>query len=111
MPAPEPAGGWTTTAFGLEIEAPISVPGLDDLGATGAGSPVSLGLMPLERLQGLWRSGEAETVVRSDVPAMTLDHHPALGYLLDTADFGSYLLARDGSLVRCAPPPADNWRW
>ena len=50
-------------------------------------------------------------MVQQYVPAMTLEEHPVLGYRLTTADFGSYLLSRDGTLVRCAPPDEEQWRW
>ena len=104
--------GWRATAFGLELEAGFPAAGLDELSSIATGSETSLEMVAEEDLEALWPAPEARTVLRQQLPPMTLDEHPARGYLLATADFGSYLLSRDGARVRCVPPDDEEaWRW
>jgi len=62
-----------------------------------------------------WAPAEVERVVTRNYEdgtvMMTVDVHPELGYLIEAPGHGRFLVAADGSLVKCAPEPGPEWRW
>ena len=105
---------WSSTAFGLAVQADLPVLGFSDgphhsppntrLERTSAGS-----------IDASWPHADAERLIDRRFPdgraIMTVDAHPGRGYRIDTPGHGRFRVSADGSLVECAPPAEASWRW
>ena len=102
-------------AFGLELHGTFRAPGLLD-GQSGDGPRrTAIELASARTLDSDWAKTEAVRLYewrnREGRVGMTIDEHPVLGYRLQAAAYGRYVLSRDGGLVRCAPRRTAAWRW
>jgi hypothetical protein len=103
------------TAFGLNIEADFSVPGLPP---RGGDLPLAvLALADEVELAQAWYQSEARAMRISEErlgrgePDRFIDADPEVGYRLFARYFGSCLVSRDGARLLCVPPPVASWRW
>ncbi len=102
-------------AFGLELEGAFRAPGLLE-GEDGDGPRrTAIELVAARALDSGWAKTEAVRLYewrnREGRVGMTIDEHPVLGYRLQAAAYGRYVLSRDGGLVSCAPRRTAAWRW
>jgi hypothetical protein len=109
---------WWASSFGLALRLSFPVPGLQAAACDGrpSGPETVVELESREALEAEWPADEAERIgtVRHDNGrlAMITDEHPEAGYRMYAPVFGLYLIARDGSSVRCArPSDVADWNW
>ncbi len=102
-------------AFGLELKGAFRAPGLLEGEAGDGPRRTAIELVSARALDSGWRGTDAVRLhERRDTQGrvrLTVDEHPVLGYRLDAAAYGRYVLARDGGVVRCAPRRIPAWRW
>lgn len=103
-------------AFGLDLELGLPVPGLGPGETALTGRDVVLDRAEPAELAAGWESSETVRL-RQWNDAETgrvegaLDVHPDLGYRLFAEGYGEYMVSRDGAVIRCAPPEAEDWSW
>ncbi|MEN3284676.1 MAG: hypothetical protein V7607_5816 [Solirubrobacteraceae bacterium] len=103
------------TAFGLNIEADFSIPGLPPRG--GELPIATLVLADDAELARAWHPAQeratriSEEHVGREEPDRFIDADPETGYRLFARYFGSCLVSRDGARLLCVPPPVASWRW
>ena len=104
-------------AFGLELDASFEAPGLPPASGPPAGPVTRLDLVTEQAIDALSWSGARRILEErfgegpDEPPARTIDVHAELGYRLYARGFGLARISHDGSIVECAPPPAEAWSW
>ncbi len=118
------APGWTGSAFGIRLHADFKALGLLEERETqscevgsddGVGRRCRLRLVCEPALDATWPAQERTTVheVRASDgrTVLAVHEHPQAGYRLDASYYGSFVVARDGREVLCAPTPIADWSW
>jgi hypothetical protein len=104
-------------AFGLAIEAHFPLPGLPSLAAHGGRDSKSLVRLVLASEVEITAAWPADATVLSHRSrpdgrvVQRIEMDADAGYLMDWSGGGRYLIAADGSLVRCVPPRLPNQSW
>ncbi len=108
----------TGRAFGLELSADFAVSGLG--GPPGAspaaapGPPVRLTRTTQRSIAAAWPAGAEILTDRRGANGRTLlrvEAHPAAGYLITAAGWGTYRISPDAAVIECAPTRDRAWRW
>ena len=113
---------WFGAAFGLELNADFPAQGVLADDAEGRGHlsarparTCSLARVGRDALDTDWPHGEAskprELRDRSGRRLLRIDEHPEAGYRLDASGYGTYIVARDGTRILCAPSDLPAWEW
>jgi hypothetical protein len=103
-------------AFGLDLEAPFDIPGLLSGDRAPGASATTIALTSDADIDRAWATGAVtrtlELAEASGKVALTIDHHPELGYRVWLEDFGTCVITSGGEHVDCALPaePAGRWR-
>jgi hypothetical protein len=103
--------------FGLELSSEFDIPGLEATTVDDRPFPTTrLTLCDLEALDRRWPADDVQRISEdadegSGEPDRTIDAHPTAGYRLFARYFGASVVAPDGALIHCAPPPIASWRW
>jgi len=109
------SAGWRGQAFGLEVEAPASVPLVPSTPPGRSLRRTALELMSAPELERRWRPRAATTVLERRFPdgrlIMSVERVPELGYRVYAPRAGRHLVAADGRHVLSALPKATPWRW
>jgi hypothetical protein len=114
-PAASLPGVWRGSAFGLEIESPLSLTGVASARPGGDARKLTLRHAEARELERGWRPEGTETLLDfrfpDGRPMMRVEGHPERGFLIWAPRHGRYLVAPGGRDVRMAIPRTGSWRW
>jgi hypothetical protein len=109
---------FTGRAFGLDLVADFSVPGVLEPRVTGR-SPsersVTMGLVEPDVIARGWFGKSVERTFEmpgaDGEPMFTIDRHPDAGHLVRITGLGACLISSDGTDITYAPPADEALRW
>jgi hypothetical protein len=116
-PYPVPGDGrrWLGQAFGLAVDAPAPLVGLESANAAGD-RRARFDVTTPSDLDSRWRAEEAEFLFRQPLPngrsALTLERHDTLGFRMFAHRYGHWIIDHDGSsILAAAPDDLERWLW
>jgi hypothetical protein len=102
------------SAFGIPFQVEFDCPGMFARRANG-GAPTTLRMIELSQLASTWDASAAvRAAERKDVdarPAIAIDRHERLGYLLSTPASDYFLVDPSGMRVECCPGSEGDAAW
>lgn len=114
--APAPSGlAAISHAFGIEIAARATLPGLLPGPGPDARRRTALRIVGRDQVDDGWEAGSATRLLERPLadgsPFLTVDHEPSEGYRIEARDHGVHRLSADATRWSAWLAPGPTWRW